>query len=216
MIRPISRRKRKPSPTPQYELTVTLCEFEPEIWRRLVVPGNATFGWLHAVIQVAMGWTNSHLHQFPVGEQVISNSTFELDDLVGSPRVLDEDLVTLMEIAPQKGILLPYEYDFGDSWDHLITVEDILDPDPEAARVARCLDGAGACPPEDCGGLPGYADLIKILRQPKHKAMKEWLGRPFDPDAFDVEATNTFLRKLNWPRVTVDQLANVLMERDGQ
>jgi hypothetical protein len=112
---------------------------------------------------------------------------------------------------------LGYEYDFGDSWNHQITVEKILTHDPAAATVALCLDGARACPPEDCGGPWGYDNLTEILRNPKHEehdSMKEWLGRPLDPEAFDVEKVNTYLRKLKWPRTTESQLRKVLMARD--
>jgi hypothetical protein len=113
---------------------------------------------------------------------------------------------------------LGYEYDFGDSWNHQITVEKILTPDPAAATVALCLDGARACPPEDCGGPWGYDNLLKILRNPKHEeheSMKEWLGHPLDPEAFDAEKVNTCLRKLKWPRTTEGQLRKVLMARDN-
>ena len=89
-------------------------------------------------------------------------------------------------------------------------------PDTPASSSARCLEGARACPPEDCGGTPGYDDLLNILenrKHPEHKSMKEWLGRPLDPEAFDVEKTNLWLRKLKWPRVTEAQLRKVIMAR---
>ena len=97
-------------------------------------------------------------------------------------------------------------------------VEKILPPDAAAAKNALCLDGTRACPPEDCGGVGGYENLIKILKNrkyPEHKSMKEWLGRPFDAAAFDVGKTNLWLRKLKWPRVTGAQLRKVLMGRDN-
>jgi hypothetical protein len=84
--------------------------------------------------------------------------------------------------------------------------------------VAVCLGGARACPPEDCGGTSGYDNLLKILRNPKHEeheSMKEWLGRPFDPQAFDIASVNTCLKNLKWPRTTESQLRKVLMARDG-
>jgi len=124
-----------------------------------------------------------------------------------------------MDVAPKKAFVFPYEYDFGDSWDHQITVEDILEPSTGATRKAECLGGARACPPEDCGGLGGYADLLKILKSPRHrehKSMKEWLGRPFDSEFFDIEAANVCLRKLTWPHVSISQLASILSERDAE
>jgi len=201
-----------------YHLKITLDAVEPPIWRRLQVPGDATLGWLHAVIQVAMGWTNSHLHQFAVGETTFSDPSCAHDDYEDSPKVLDENQATLQQVAPQPKCVLGYEYDFGDNWQHQIAVEKILPPDPSAALIAQCLDGARACPPEDCGGAWGYSDLLTILGDPGHKnhdSMKKWLGGKFDPDAFDEPRINRHLRKLKWPRTTVNQLGRVLMQRDG-
>ena len=99
-----------------------------------------------------------------------------------------------------------------------MAVEKILPAAPGAALTAQCLEGARACPPEDCGAPPGYDDLLRILRNPRHKEhkfMKEWLGRPFDPDAFDPVKTTRHLAKLKWPQVTESQLRRVLMARDG-
>ena len=202
---------------PVYQLKVVLEGIEPTIWRRLQVPGNASLGWLHAVIQVAMGWTNSHLHQFIAGKRVYSDPSFDLDEDEGSPRVFDEDSTPLAEVARRVRSTFTYEYDFGDSWDHRITVEKILDPDPAAVGHALCLDGERACPPEDCGGVWGYADLLETIMDPKHgeyDSMMEWLGGDFDPEAFDRDRVNRYLKALRWPRTTVGQLAGVLMRRD--
>ncbi len=205
-------------PAPIYHLKVSLEGIKPLIWRRLQVPANANLGWLHAVIQVAMGWTNSHLHQFVVGERLYSDPSFDLDEFEDDPRVFDENTTAIRDIAPRAKSAFVYEYDFGDSWGHRITVERILDADPAPGRFAQCLDGGRACPPEDCGGVWGYADLLKVIRNPKHKeyeSMMEWLGGEFDPEAFDCNKINRYLRKLKWPRTTVGQLGSVLMQRDG-
>jgi hypothetical protein len=202
---------------PIYHLKVVLNGTKPPVWRRLQVPGNANLGWLHAVIQVAMGWTNSHLHQFRIGDQVCSDPAFQLDEYEGDPPVLDEYKVSLATTAPRQKDVLGYEYDFGDSWHHQLTVEKILSSDPGLGAGALCLDGARACPPEDCGGTWGYENLLKILRNPKHEeheSMKEWLGRPFDAAQFDRDKVNQYLQKLKWPRVTESQLRRVLMARD--
>jgi len=217
MIAHISSPDQSNPGTPIYHLHIALEDHEPCIWRRLQVPGNANLGWLHAVFQVAMGWTNSHLHLFQLGNQTYSDPAFELDEDAECPPVHDEHVALLMILATHKGHTLPYKYDFGDSWKHRVTVVDILPPDTASAKSARCLDGAGACPPEDCGGVSGYAELLKILKNPKnrqHKAMKAWLGRPFDPAGFDLEKVNACLGRLRWPRVTETQLAKVLMARD--
>lgn len=215
-------RKRQPAsaiPAPVYHLKVSLEGIEPTIWRRLQVPGNANLGWLHAVIQVAMGWTNSHLHQFVVGKRSYSDPRHGLEDFADGPSVLDENATAILDIAPRaKSAAFLYEYDFGDSWEHRIVVEKILDPDPAAAGMARCLDGARACPPDDCGGAFGYANLLEIIMDPKHEEyedMMEWLGGEFESEAFDREKINKHLRKLKWPRTTEGQLAGVLMQRDG-
>ena len=203
---------------PIYHLNVVLLGVEPPVWRRLQVPGDANLGWLHAVLQVVMGWTNSHLHHFLTRDARYSDP-HGYDDM-GSDEEPDRDEheTALMHVAPAEGTQFGYEYDFGDSWEHAITVEKILPTGAAAAAAALCLDGACACPPEDCGGIPGYAELLDALKDPKHpehRSMQEWLGRPFDPHAFDLAKTNLWLRKLKWPRVTEAQLRKVLMGRDG-
>jgi hypothetical protein len=203
---------------PTYHLSIVLLGMRPPVWRRLQVPGNANLGWLHAVIQVAMGWTNSHLHQFLIDDARYSTPAHYESMVEGEEPARDEARATLAQVAPGKGAQFGYEYDFGDSWEHGITVEKILPPDPATATIALCLDGARACPPEDCGGVGGYADLLRILKNrkhPEHESMKEWLGRPFDAEAFSLAKTNFWLRKVKWPRVTEAQLARVLMGRDG-
>ena len=205
------------APASSYHLKIVLNQTKPPVWRRLQVPGSASLGWLHAVIQVAMGWTNSHLHQFRVGDQVCSDPAFQLDEYEGDPPVLNENKVTLVAAAPRQNDVLEYEYDFGDSWHHRVTVEKIAGPEPASVMGALCLDGARTCPPEDCGGAWGYDNLLKILRNPKHEehdSMKEWLGRPLDAEQFDRDKVNKYLKKLKWPRVTESQLRRVLMARD--
>lgn len=200
-----------------YQLKVVLLGTKPLIWRRLQVPGNANLGWLHAVLQVAMGWTNSHLHHFLTADARYSDPS-TIDDMgFDDEPDRDEAKATLAQVAPDEDAPFGYEYDFGDSWEHEITVEKILPPDTAAATTALCLEGARACPPEDCGGIWGYAELLKTLKNPKHpehQMMKEWLGRPFDAEAFDVAKANLWLRKLKWPRVTESQLRKILMGRD--
>jgi hypothetical protein len=203
---------------PIYQFQIVLLATEPPIWRRLQVPGDANLGWLHAVIQVAMGWTNSHLHQFRIGGEYYSDPRHHFAEFEGDPEILDERRFTFQQLAQTPHDSLTYEYDFGDSWQHLITVEKILPPNSGTRRTAVCLDGARTCPPEDCGGGWGYAELLKALanrKHPEHKTMKEWLGRPFDAEAFEVAKINTWLGKLKWPRVTEAQLRKVLMARDG-
>ena len=218
MPEPRKRQAAKATQAPVYHLKVSLEGVEPAIWRRLQVPGNANLGWLHVVIQVAMGWTNSHMHQFIVGERLYSDPRIEINDFEDGPSVLDENVTAIMDIAPRVHSTFLYEYDFGDSWEHRIIVEKIRDPDPAVAGVAQCLAGARACPPDDCGGVYGYANLLEVIMDPKHEEyedMMDWLGGKFEPEAFDREKINKHLRKLKWPRTTEGQFARVLMQRDG-
>jgi hypothetical protein len=136
----------------------------------------------------------------------------------GEQQDFDEAKATLARIVPDERMHFRYEYDFGDSWEHKITVEKILPCDAAAATSALCLGGARACPPEDCGGVWGYANLLEALKNrkhPEHKDLKEWIGGSWDAEAFSVTETNEWLRELKWPRVTEAQLRRVLMSRDG-
>ena len=201
-----------------YQLKIELIGTEPPVWRRLLVRSDMNLGLLHAVIQVAMGWTNSHLHQFTIGNVGYSDPRMDQDMGPDQPPDRDEGKTTLIEAVPQEKAELVYEYDFGDSREHLITVERIHAPDAASKDFAKCLDGCRACPPDDCGGVGGYADLLEVIKDPQHEdyeSMMEWLGGRFDPEVFDIKKVNTYLRKLKWPRTTEGQLAAVLMKRDG-
>lgn len=201
-----------------YQLKIVLSDVKPAIWRRLLLRGDVNLGLLHAVIQVAMGWTNSHLHQFLIGNQYYSDPAFELDAFPDERPVGDENKAVLADVAPRKGDRFWYEYDFGDSWYHEIRTEKIQTADPSQTVFAECIGGARANPPEDCGGPFGYAELLDTLKHPRRKdyqELVEWLGGSFDPEAFDLEHVNKYLRKLKWPRTTAGQLARVLMQRDG-
>jgi hypothetical protein len=182
-----------------YQIKVTLLGCRPPIWRRLLMQGNTTLDRLHRFLQTAMGWTDSHLHQFIVGERYIG------------PRIPSEDLdvederrFRLDDVARRPKAKFIYEYDFGDSWQHEILVEKVLGPEDGAPSPA-CVAGARACPPEDCGGVWGYASLLKTLSNPKHpeyREMKEWAGN-IDSERFDVDAVNSLLsgrRQSRWVR----------------
>ncbi|HLH56343.1 MAG TPA: plasmid pRiA4b ORF-3 family protein [Verrucomicrobiae bacterium] len=198
-----------------YQLHVLLNGTQPPIWRRLQVPGAANLGWLHSVLQVAMGWTNSHLHQFICGNEMYADPSAGLDQ---NGDVLNENKFTLSELLTDGQKMLIYEYDFGDSWQLIVTLEKICPGNASKEAPAVCLAGSRACPPEDCGGISGYVDLLQALRNkkhPEHRSMKEWLGRPFDSEFFDVEKANYWLQKLKWPRVTESQLRKILMARNG-
>jgi len=207
-----------------YVVRIELRGSKPPIWRRLAVPSDLTLGQLHEVIQIAMGWTNSHLHHFILRDKrlmdrnpsVIARLSEEgrFDDIFAATRGIrvfvpevtpfgdptemegsDEDAVTLAEVCPKVKSKLIYEYDFGDGWEHTIEVQKIEDPKP-GVEYPRCLAGRKACPPEDCGGIPGYYHMLEAVADPKHEMHEDyvdWLGDEFDPDAFDIDEINEML-----------------------
>jgi len=181
-----------------YRLKVTLKGSKPPIWRRLEVPGDITLAELHQVLQVAMGWTNSHLHSFKIGEIYYQEPDPFFDPEFSMSEIKDEKNFKLQQVAPREKMKFFYEYDFGDGWEHEILVEKIV-PMTEERRHPVCLKGVKACPPEDIGGLWGYYDFLEIMEDPKHpehEEMMEWMGGPFDPDKFDLEEVNKRLKKI--------------------
>jgi len=176
-------------PATVYQLKVTLEYIKPAIWRRLQVPGDITLGKLHFVLQDALGWENSHLHHFLVGERRIGMVDIDASD----DELEDEDTVKLASVAAEKSRFV-YEYDFGDGWRHDIVVEKVLPGETKPKPL--CLEGERACPPEDCGGPPGYMDLVKALKKPtkSNADLREWLGDGYDPEFFDLASTNAAIR----------------------
>lgn len=188
-------RGRRGGTGPPYQLKISLLDIQPEIWRRLLVPGGVRLSHLHEIFQVAMGWTNSHLHQFSVADIRYGVPDPDFDQ----GEVRDERNVRLCEIAPRVNDSFVYDYDFGDGWEHRVVVEKILTPEDSPADLPVCLAGARACPPEDCGGVPGYESFLEALRDPtheEHQAMLTWVGGSFDPEAFDPNTVTTPLRRM--------------------
>jgi hypothetical protein len=177
--------------TATYQFKVSLGAVRPQIWRRFTVPSTLTFAQFHEVLQAVMGWTNAHLHDFAFRGQTIGQPDPEW------PRpTLREDRTRLGEIGLKPRSKLVYRYDFGDGWEHAVVLEKVLPPDGEDALA--CLDGQRACPPEDCGGVPGYQNLCALLAKPERQdpdGVREWAGN-FDPDAFDLERVNATLQRL--------------------
>ena len=174
------------------QLHVELQHITPAIWRRLVVSADITLDVLHDILQVSLGWTNSHLHDFQVGD-----ARFGMADVAEELLVVDERAAPLGAVACD-GATFIYQYDYGDSWEHAVTVEGIAEPTTQAA-VVECLGGARACPPEDCGGVPGYESLLRVLADPadeEHRDMKRWVGRGYDPEKFDLDKVNKKLRTI--------------------
>ena len=171
------------------ELTISLDVIEPEIWRRVIFPMDSTLGELHELIQVAMGWENSHLYKFKIRSK--SYMDLELCDEI-SDEAQDCWDVTLKELGIKSGSKFEYIYDFGDYWCHTIKVEKVRNARPFEPGFG-CRSGARNCPPEDCGGAPGYDTLLEAMRDNKHPEREElmkWVGPDFDPEKFDVDSTN--------------------------
>ncbi len=176
-----------------FEIKVTLQDIRPFIWRRIQVPVDIRLGKFHRVLQAAMGWTNSHLHAFRIGDATYGVPHPDSPDLAQGGRAIPLDKVA----GPGDAFL--YEYDFGDGWMHEIKIEKVLPADP-AVHYPRCLTGERACPPEDCGGPPGYEDLLAVLRDsahPEHQEIREWAGPRYDPEAFDPAEINRLLWRLH-------------------
>ncbi|MBK1632233.1 hypothetical protein CKO31_16100 [Thiohalocapsa halophila] len=184
-----------------YQLKITLRGAKPPIWRRVLVPSDLALDVLHEVIQIAMGWTDSHLHHFLANGRVYGIP----DDKFGFEFDLkDEAEVKLMDLLRKEKDSMRYDYDFGDGWEHQILVEKVL-PFDETQTLPLCIKGKRACPPEDCGGIWGYAQLLRTLADPsdpEHQDMLEWVGGQIDPEAFDLDDTNealSALRPTGWP-----------------
>jgi hypothetical protein len=176
-----------------YQIKVTLHNSKPPIWRRILLPGDITLAQLHDILQAVMGWYDAHLHLFIV--EGVRYGVPHPDDFV---EVKSERRVRLNQIAPAVKSKFVYEYDFGDSWEHDLLVEKILPPEA-GARYPVCIKGRRACPPEDVGGVWGYAGFLEAIRDPdhpEHEEYVEWIGGEFDPEAFDLDEINAALRRL--------------------
>ena len=177
-----------------YQFRIMLKYIKPAIWRVIQVPENYTFWDLHVAIQDAMGWQDYHLHDF-----ILINPETKQKVRIGIPseeELLEEETIPgwktmIADYFSMENKSADYTYDFGDNWQHTITLEKIL-PKKEKQVYPRCVDGKRACPPEDCGSIPGYEDVLEILKNPdpddeEHKETIEWLGGEYDPEHFDPD-----------------------------
>jgi Plasmid pRiA4b ORF-3-like protein len=185
-----------------YQFKITLLGIKPPIWRRIQVK-DGTLDKLHEHIQTAMGWTNSHLHQFKINGERFGDPQL-LDDGFDGFEHIDSTITKLSEIVPEDGsrFCFRYEYDFGDGWEHEILFEGCVRAEPNG-RYPLCLEGARACPPEDVGGVGGYEEFLEALADPKHEQHEDfvqWSGRGYYPESFDpIQATKHMKRGLpNW------------------
>lgn len=176
-------------------LRVELFGIEPLIWRRVRVPSAMTLRDLHAVVQRVMGWRDSHLHEFRVGASDIG--IVDRPELDTPENMEDERKWTVAKIVGTGATELEYVYDFGDHWVHRIIIEPAT-RSRVPGRSALCLAGEGACPPEDVGGPPGYAQFLEALTDSshaEHKTNVNWVGGVWDPNGFDLNRVNRELAK---------------------
>lgn len=183
--------RRSPPPVlgDALDLRVSLRGIEPSVWRTLRVPAGVSLAMLHDILQRVFGWTDSHLHDFRFGDIRFGMTGIE-DEMFS----VDERAAPLGAVA-RAGSKFVYYYDFGDSWEHDVVVERVI----SGEETLRCTGGARACPPEDCGGVPGYEHLLQVLANPadeEYAEMKKWAPRGFDPEKFDVAAVNRKLAPL--------------------
>lgn len=175
-----------------FQFRIELLDVAPTIWRRIQVPDSYSFWDLHVAIQDAMGWWDSHLHEFRLKRKHAQKPMyvgFPDDEDFGRATMPGWDTALGQELC-EVGSMFEYEYDFGDGWIHEILHEGVLVREP-AVSCPRCIDGARACPPEDCGGPLGFEDLLAVLSDPNHEdyeSMKVWVGSDYDSEQFDPAA----------------------------
>jgi hypothetical protein len=178
----------------QAQLRVELRDVKPLVWRRLLVPETVTLAKLHVILQWTMGWTNSHLHEYEIARRRYGIPDDD-NNWPGAEPLADERRARLKPLIESGLRRFTYQYDFGDSWEHVIKVEDLV-PLKSGTPPIICLAGANACPPEDVGGYSGYAEFLAALADPAHEEhahMLSWAGGAFDPTAFDLAEINANL-----------------------
>jgi hypothetical protein len=180
-----------------YQFKITLLKSSPPIWRQIQVR-DCTLDKLHEHIQTAMGWTNSHLHHFRIGEQLFGDPDL-MQENFEEMEYRDSTTTRISDILPKtgKGFHFQYEYDFGDSWYHEVLFEGVVRANPKV-KYPLCLEGERACPPEDCGGIWGYANFLEAIQNPDHEQHEElldWVGGSFDPEEFDPAKATKAMKK---------------------
>ncbi len=180
-----------------FQIQIALKGFKPKIWRRVLIPSDFLLPDLHTVIQIAMGWTGSHMHQFVKDRNFYVPKT-QGDVFEEQEQQMGYEKVKVTDVLSQEKDKIVYEYDFGDSWEHEVVLEKIL-PWDDKFKGPTCLTGKMSCPPEDCGGVWGYADMLEAIQDPEHEEHEnyiEWLGEDFDPRYFDKSEINQALKQV--------------------
>jgi hypothetical protein len=192
----MSTKFKRAQPVRIYQMRIELQHVEPKIWRRILVPDTLKLAKLDRVVQAAMGWTNSHLHDWQIEQRRYGIPS---DEWLGTGDMLDERKFTVGAVLGDSVRTFAYSYDFGDGWDHSIFVEECLPVREGQNDWPMCVAGENACPPEDVGGPPGYMDFLEAMYNPRHEQHADywrWWGGPFDPKSFGINAANLAIRKL--------------------
>ena len=189
-----------------FQFKITMKEISPLIWRRILVQETYNYWDLHVAIQDAMGWLDYHLHVFRFrrkhSRRVTEIGIPTEDRFEGEPEVLAGWEIPVSKYFYDVGVTADYEYDFGDSWEHEVVLEGVLRREA-GQKYPACVAGARACPPEDCGGISGYYELLEVISNPSHEEYEEtvtWLGKKYDPKAFDPENVKFDNPKRRWNR----------------
>jgi len=178
-----------------YQLKITLLGTKPPIWRRVIVEPETRLKDLHKIIQCVMGWANCHLHQFRCNDECYAASS--QDQIADST---DYSKIRLQALIKSEADRLIYDYDFGDGWEHTIVLEKKV-PRETIPAIPLCTAGKRNCPPEDCGGIPGFYNLLEILSDPRHDEyddMIDWLDEDYNPEEFDIDSVNLMLQQKNY------------------
>ncbi len=178
-----------------YQIQIALRRSSPKIWRRILVSPDVLLADLHKIIQTTMGWTNSHLHQF-IKDRTFYAPKADEDDFWEESNDISYTHIKISDLLKKEKDRMIYEYDFGDGWEHDIILERI-EADGDNKNTPVCVAGKNNCPPEDCGGVWGYANMLEILSNPEHEEYNEymeWCGEGFDPKYFDKDEVNEQLK----------------------
>jgi hypothetical protein len=175
-----------------HQFKITLQDVKPTVWRRIQTPSGYSFWDLHVAIQDAMGWKDMHLHEFQIvdpKEKKLESIGIPEDDDFGPSEVVAGWERSVADYFSQENPRAKYVYDFGDDWHHEVILEESIAALAEAESPI-CVDGSGACPPEDCGGPNGYAEFLRAIKKPgspRGGELLEWVGGSFDPRCFEAK-----------------------------
>jgi len=187
-----------------FQFKITMKDIDPPIWRRILVPEKYSFWDLHVAIQDAMGWLDYHLHLFKIRYERENDVDLigipDEDPFEGEPETLPGWEIPISDFFRELGKVAEYEYDFGDGWRHEVLFEGMLLKEKNK-KYPKCIGGARACPPEDCGGVGGYYRLLEIFADSSNEEYEEmvsWLGKKYDADDFDAGKVKFENPKKRW------------------